>query len=532
MAMSKRSERGVGASVDRPKVAQSSRRSSSIMNRYDVTQGVNADGGRMRRPAHIETTGEEGVLHPYDRLKALSLTRDLVRNSGMTRGLNKVLRVNVVGAEGKLKFRRTGDWYDTAAHWFNSVWSKSADFVDGTTWRECLQLAVYALSFEGEFVVVYDDGLLSPNGGTGKLCFFESDRIAAMSESRFSEYAKKGYRQDNGIIFDALGRKCGVIISSKPGSVVADDDKCLVLMRNPDDDPLSWSWRHVMRKFRLRQGRGIADAVTAAPTAVDAMEILGLEMQSAKAGAAHYATVYQADDPVDAITGLGYVDEDGDNCASNDEESDVEPDNENTPPFVSTALERLTGGNVDYLRKDDKVEVAPTSRPNPNLAPFLDYAGDVSGAAFGLSHSYARLKADTSYTSYRGDMTMTWRTLSDFQQFIEDAFSDWVAVRVIRRAIDMGILTEAPADWENAVAWQYPDMPAVDEQKEQAALAQKLKNGATTYRDILGPDWRKRMDDLAEEVDYARKKGIPLSLLETASGNVAPTADSKSATEE
>jgi len=498
------------------------KRHSAIRNQYDVTDGRNADGGRVRRPARIEHGGEENVLRPYERLKAIALARDLLRNSGMTRGLDKVLRVNVVGPKGKLKFNSTDEWFEKAGHWFNTKWAKCADFIDGSTWRECLQLVVHALSFDGDFVVVFDDGILSGKKGTGKLCFFEADRITPLCDELFEPFKKKGWTQDSGVLYDGLGRKCGVAIAATPGlTVIGKGTKHLVLTRDPAADPLTHSWRHVMRKYRLRQGRGVADAVTALPTALDSIEILGLEMQSAKAGAAHYATVYQKDDAESELASLGYV------AAHEDAAKDAATDGqgEELPPeeqFVSEALERLTGGNVDYLREGDKVEVAPTSRPNPNLAAFLDYAGDVAGAAFGLSHSYARLKADTSYTSYRGDMTMTWRTLDDFQQFLEDAFSDWVAVRAIRRAIDDGTLGAPPEGWEELIAWQYPDMPAVDEQKEQAALAQKLKNGLTTYRNLLGPDWRSKFRDLAEEQDEARKLGLHLPTMETVSG--APAA--------
>ena len=532
--MAKTSKKATAPTATRApaKPAAHPRRLSGIRNQYDIAGGVNADGGRMRRPGHVETGSEEEVFRPFQRMKALSLSRDLIRNSGMTRGLDKVLRVNVVGPEGKLKFRENGEWFDKASRWFNVKWSKAVDFIDGSTWRECLQLVVHALSFDGEFVAVFDDGLLSGEKGTGKICFFEADRIAPLCDELFKPYKEKGWMQDGGVLYDGLGRKVGVVISSVPGlSVIGPKVKHFVFTRDPDADPLSASWRHVMRKFRLRQGRGVSDAVTALPTSLDALEILSLEMQSAKAGAAHYATVYQKDDPEDAINALGYIaeqealrkkgDANGAELPGGEEAAGEEP-GPAEEPFYSDALERLTGGNVDYLRQGDKVEVAPTSRPNPNLAAFLDYAGDVAGAAHGLSHSYARLKADTSYTSYRGDMVMTWRTLGDFQQFLEDAFSDWIAYRAISRAIAAGDLTPGPEGWEECIAWQYPSMPAVDEQKEQAALAQKLRNGLTTYREQLGPDWRRKFKDLSEEQDEARKLGLHLPTMETASGAITP----------
>lgn len=508
------------APVPAPARRPAARRAASIRNRYDVTSGENADGGRVRRPARVETGGEETVLRPYERLKAINLVRDLMRNSAQIRGLSRTLRCNIVGPCGKLRFRKQDEWFNKAAKWFNVTWSKSADFTDGTTWRECLQLGVQALAFDGEFVVIFDDGILSGaarKDGTGRLCFFEADRICDLDEAGFEPYKKKGMRQESGIIYDALGRKCGVVIASKPGLTVTSAKNAFVLTCDPDTPQNERNWLHVMRKFRLRQGRGVSDAVTAAPTSLDSLEILGLEMQSAKIGAARYATVYEKE-PADSQD-LGLLpDDDGKDGDKDGEDADGKGEE---GEWHSPALENLTGGNVDYLKEGDKVELAPTNRPNPNLAAFLDYASDVSGAAFGVSHAYSRLKADTSYTAFRGDIMMTWRVFEDSQQFLEDAFTDWVARRAIEHAISAGKLTAPPsAEWHEEIAWQYPKPPSVDEGREASATVQKIKGGLTTYRDTLGPNWRDVLKDVAEEIRVCKELGIPHPALETASGAV------------
>ncbi len=503
---------------------KSARRTAEVQNRYDVTSGMNAAGGHVRRPSSVETGGEEAVLRPYERLKALSLVRDLMRNSAPIRGLARTMRVNIIGPCGKLRFRDPDEWYNKAAKWFNGAWARAADFTDGSTWRECLQLAIHSLSFDGEFVVIFDDGLLSGGNGTGRLCFFESDRICNLDAAGFEPFKKKKMTQESGTIYDKLGRKCGVIVAAAPGLAETKAEKAFVLTCDPDKPLHERNWLHVMRKFRLRQGRGVADAVTAAPTALDALEILGLEMQSAKMGAAKYAAVYEKE-PADAMAGLGlppdaYPDDEKTDGKGESGSGDAEGAAEEED-WTSPALEDITGGNVDYLKEGDKVEFAPTNRPNPNLAPFLDYASDVAGAAFGVSHAYSRLKTDASYTAFRGDLSMTWRVFEDFQQFIEDAFTDWVARRAIEHAISAGDLAKPPSeDWHEGIAWQYPAQPAVDEGREASATAVKLKNGLTTYRDTLGPDWRETLKNIAEEIEYCKKLGIPHPALETASGAV------------
>ena len=82
----------------------------------------------------------------------------------------------------------------------------------------------------------------------------------------------------------------------------------------------------------------------------------------------------------------------------------------------------------------------------------------------------------------------------------------------IRHAMEAGAVpADAPDGWEYEIAWQYPHMPAVDEQREQQAIAQKLKNGLTCYRDQISPSWRAHFDQLGEEIAYAKEKGIPVN---------------------
>ncbi len=480
--------------------------------RYDVTDQRNAAGGRKRRQWSVERGEEEDVLLPRHRLGTANLTRDGLRNIPQARGLAKTLRTNVVGSYGKLRFAASAPWYDAAQRYFNSVFARSADFVDGTTWRECLQLVVYAIAHEGDFVAVHDDGILSGDRrGTGKFAFFESDQICDMAKADFQPFAARGYSQAAGVIRDRRGRQVGVVVTRERGLAEVPRERCWVLIRDPDAPAEEVPWIHCRRKFRLRQARGVGDAVTALQSQLDAHEILGYELQTAKAASARYATVYEGQPSGQGLPG-GF-----DGLATGSEAETAQAGTEEAEAQAE-ALERYTGGNVDYLTQGDKVEFDPPMRPNPQLAPFLDYVTDLGGAAHGVAHAYARGRADSSYTAFRGDMVMTWMTFADFQQFLEDGFSDWAAVRVLRRAVRLGELAAGPEGWEALVAWQYPTMPAVDEDREQSAVAKKLKNGLALFRAQIGPHWREHFEQLAEEVALARTLGLPLSILETAAG--------------
>ena len=489
---------------------------SSFNAHYDFTDSRNASGGRKRRQARIETGEEESILRPHQRLEGITLARDMIRSNPQARGFGKTLRVNVIGEYGKIQFKETEGWYADAQKWFNSEWSKAADYIDNSTFRECLQLVVYALSHEGDFVAVFDNGLISgTRPGTGKFVFFESDQICNLCESDFAPFRQAGFSQDSGVITDSNGRHVGVIVSRIRGVTEVPLKSAFVLSRDPDSKELC-PWRHVRRKFRFRQARGVADAVTALQTTIDGYEMLGYEMQTAKAASARYATVIEASNNSQPPLpeGFGSIDLQDPDAVN---EAVKEVDNE----IKVQALERYTGGHVDYAPNGTNILFDPTNRPNTKLPEFLEFTTDISGQAHGLSHAYSRSRADSSYTAFRGDMTMTWMTFRDSQQFIEDAFSDWAAQCVISYGFAIGAIKKPPENWMSSTAWQYPKMPSIDGQKEQGELTSKLKNGVTTFRDEIGPHWKQQMQQLSDELDFARKIKLPLSIFETVAG--APT---------
>ena len=487
---------------------------SGIRAEYDFTKQRNDDGGRKRRQARNETGPEESILRPYQRRQAINLARDMVRNNPQSRGMSRTLRTNIVGDYGKLIFNDTDAWHKTAQDWFNNTWSRAADFRDGSTFRECLQLVVYALSHEGDFVCVFDNGIITGGNGTGKLLFFEADQICNLEDTDFAPFKARGFKQDSGIVKDRYDRIVGIIVSHERGKDTVKLSNAWVLSHDPDADTLP-PWRFVRRKFRLVQARGSADAIPAIQTTVDGYEMLGYEMQTAKKAAARYASVIEpaGESGMSTPSGFEPIEIDGEtvdpNLTPEEEEEEIE----------AQRLEHYTGGNTDYLPSGSTVVFDPTNRPNAQLEPFLNYTNDLTGSAHGLSHAYARNRADSSYTAFRGDMVMTWMTFKDFQQFLEDGFSDWVAVMAIGWAILTGKLTRpASATWMLSVAWQYPTMPAVDEQKEQSALAQKFKNGLTTFREMLGPQWQERLTQFSDEVKFARGLNLPLAIFETVAG--------------
>lgn len=494
------------------------------------SRGTNPGGGRLRRSPAPETKGEEAIALPWERNTGVALVRDLLRNAPQARGLSKAIRVNTVGPLGKLVFRDDGEWQTAAAEWFNSVWGRHADYVDGSTWRETLQLCMSAIAFEGDFVAVFDDGSLSVDvkGGTGRIALFESDQICNLSTADFDAWKKATGREDwaqaGGVIVDGLGRRRGVVVCRERGRTEAPITMCLVLVIEDPMDPDAANWRHVSRKFRLRQLRGTPEAFAAAPIIADNHEMLELERIAAKQNSARPATVLlegQGDDGADAaITMSGAA-----AGVSDSPEGVVAVGGaSSSSDFSLPALER-TGVGVDVVEGVRDIKYKDASTPNSNLAPFVDYGMDLAGMALGIGHSQARMKTDSSYTAFRGDLAITWATFADNQQFIEDAFSDWVARRAIEWAIAHKELGPPPSeDWAAGIAWIYPRQPVVDEGKAVSAFRDGIACGMTTFQERFGPNWRDHLAQVAAEQAEAKRLGIALSQWAPQPGAAAPEA--------
>jgi hypothetical protein len=183
------------------------------------------------------------------------------------------------------------------------------------------------------------------------------------------------------------------------------------------------------------------------------------------------------------------------------------------------SLEAFTGGYTDYGQPEDEVVLFDPKRPNVHMAEFIEAVLCQAGAAFGLARAYACLRADTSYTAFRGDMIMSWQgAFFPMQKWLERCFADWAAVKALTWGMRKGFVKALPAGWERSLSWRWPKMPEVQVDTAQNAIKLALKNGTTDFAQEIGPDWRAHFDSLAEQAEYARSKGLHLSIDETTAG--------------
>ena len=483
-------------------------RKLKFVNKYDATRPT-----VKRRQPVIERGNEDRIYSMRERGKGVNIGRDLERNYAPAKGIIHQFKVNVVGSLGKLQVNiKDGE---DAGKWFNSDWSKDCDYRDDVHFSTNCQNVVASVMREGDLLAYVDDGLIEDSG---KLVHWEADQIIPLSEKALLD--AKGYTkatQENGILRGKWGKVLAYVCSGKRGLTVIDDVKDALILKRE-------SARLVKNPWRLNQGRGIPTILTSATNFQDLYEILSKELQSAKVAAGSYANVERAD----AVT-------DWDDPASNPEHlpentgktalevaGESANDKDSTDPNYDR-LDSYTGGYVDYLVKGDKINIPDIKRPNVHLMEFCEVVLGHAGASVGLARAYTLLKADSSYTSFRGDMILSWVTFYAMQKWLERSYADWVARKVLTWAQRKKKIKPLAKGWEQTISWLWPDMPAVDELKEEQGKAQAIKNGTTDYSKLLGPDWRKKLKALADQLDFARDLALPLSAFEQKSGGAAPS---------
>jgi len=494
-------------------------RARNVKAEYDVLRT-----NRLRRQPTRETQGEGGIFTPSKRALGVNIGRDLERNYSPARGIIHQFRSNVVGSLGKLMIKTGGTDSDKAAAkegaaWFNEVWAKDCEYRDGLHWSEVCQNVMASSIREGDVLGVFDDGLIEGNGGTGKLVFWEADQVLPVGDSVLTAkgFDPKAVIQDSGIIRTLQGRPLGYMVTGKRGLSVIDNAA----------DATFWAIENAVMPrspWRFNQGRGAGVVLTAAASFIDLYEMLAAELQTGKRQAKQYAYVNRKDAVDDWDTPGSkpeYLPEnDGKDAAT----VAAEGANSTTAPGARNyeALEDLTGGFTDYGDPGDSVIFPPSDRPNVHMPEFIESVLCHAGAAFGLARAYSMLRADSSYTAFRGDMILSWHgAFYPAQKWLERRFADWCAIRALRWAMAQGKIPALPVGWDRRLSWRWPKMPEVKQIEAENATAQALKNGTTDYSDLLGPDWEDRLTALAAQLEKARELNIPLGVLEMKSGGEA-----------
>lgn len=471
------------------------------LKRMQKWEGAEVD--RRRRSATIETGGESKELDAMARLQGIANVRDIDRNYSLARSILLQLKNNIVGTEGKIQVNTPNG--KQASDYFNKVWAKECSARDDSTWSEILKQVIHARYTSGDCIILVDTDFAD---GDGKIYIWESDQICNINDNDFKTFAgDKGWTQEQGIVRNKLGKEIGYFVTNKRGAQSVKLEEATYLERNKD-------CRLICSPNRPNQGRGIADFLTAINDLKDNKSFVQSMLQTAKLSAQLMGKVKRKTEDTYVPNPLSNTETD-----TVDLETPIESQAE-TGTYNYERYEEACGGIVEYMEGDDDFELLQNDRPSPNAMDFNKLVGVAAGAGLGMAKSYVNLSADSSYTSFRGDMVLTWTGCFYVEQkWLERRVCDWVAKKVLTHAESLGLIT-LDEGWEESLSWTWPIMPSVDELKEVMALEKALKIGKITYSDMLGPQWREKFAQSKVEVTEIRKDELPYSIVETGNGTI------------
>lgn len=456
-------------------------------------------------------------LRPWERLTAIAIGRDMHRNQSKFVTMEN-LRRQLVAGKVKAQFNTADDaWNAAAGEYFNTEFGRDSVYgIPRMHFAELVQHIEAAKLREGDILIAYDDDLFV---GSGKLMIFEADQLVNVLPGDWAS-EKNPYRdciQKDGVILDDFGAVRGYIVSRANAADERQPSGNLTSL--PLDRALLIDTENAvlaMYRYRINQIRGVPEFLPVSTDMEDSDNMRKSELLTAKNMSKRLASVKHSDATSAMLDELAQL-----SMENVDDTAAAEVPEKKLERYRN--FEEDGGAIVEYLQEGDSIDFHDATRPNLDTTAFYDHMNDTAGAAMGLAAGYTRMKVTNSYTAHRAESLLTWGAVRNYQKIAEWQYLDWIAEKVIDRAIRRGDVPPAPAGWRRKISWALPEMPAIDPQKDVAAVATKLKNGLTTYRQELGPDWRNTLTELASELAEIRELGIPAAILETVAGAPAVT---------
>lgn len=177
----------------------------------------------------------------------------------------------------------------------------------------------------------------------------------------------------------------------------------------------------------------------------------------------------------------------------------------------------LTPGMIKELNAGDEVQVVNPTGQSADAVTFVKMQERMIGAGQGLSYeATSRDMGETTYSSARQGAIEDELTFEEEIEHIT-AIMDEIYETFVISAVLCGAVSIANF-WENIDKyleheWIKAPKKWIDPLKESSATKTAMEKGIKTFKQVAaenGKDWRQQIDDMAEVMEYGKKKGINL----------------------
>lgn len=177
----------------------------------------------------------------------------------------------------------------------------------------------------------------------------------------------------------------------------------------------------------------------------------------------------------------------------------------------------LTPGMIKELNAGDEVQVVNPNGQATDATAYTKLQQRLVGAGQGLSYeATSRDMSETNYASARQGAIEDELTYEEEEEAIrailDEIYETFVISAVLAGAIQISDFWEKKDKYLRH-EWIKQPKKWIDPLKESSATKTAMNTGQKTYKQIAaegGRDWRQQIDDMAEVLEYGKKKGIDL----------------------
>lgn len=188
-------------------------------------------------------------------------------------------------------------------------------------------------------------------------------------------------------------------------------------------------------------------------------------------------------------------------------------------PQISYEGKSITPGMIKELNAGDEIQVVNPTGQATDAASFVKQQQRLIGAGQGLSYeATSRDMSQSNYSSARQGIIEDEQTYAEDRELF-DEFRDEVYESFVVSGVLCGLFN-IPDFWDPdkkkkylAHEWIAAPKKWIDPLKEVQAMKIAVQTGQKTFQQAAaenGKDWKDMINDMAEVLEYGRKKGIEL----------------------
>jgi capsid protein len=471
---------------------------SHLVNRLLVARYDSLKPAPTRKATEIRTdlSETEQNFTADKRILAYAKCDNLYDNTALASILDTSIRLTIGKRGGTPLF--TGADKDTMQKWFTS-WKRHAGYAEGESYYEMLALILRLVKLHGDCIVWVDPILTD-----GKIRVFDADQICNVAIPDFERWKyEKGLpedaRQVEGVVVDGTGKVYGYFVTMLRNrySVNISDAQFL-----PIDTCRRVSYHRKHTQYRGEPAAFLANE----ELTEDTKQLLKSEIAAAKLASELPLIVEQAegmdaDQIANLIEGYGSLDELAEGTGIDAEQLGMlgkTHDDKTFQAFEGHAAVASVPNGTKVTNLNN------SQRPSPQIQSFIDLLNDTNGRALGVMSCLSRGRADNSYSSGQIEIEISWKAFEEDQKMIERDVVDYVMETLYPNA-------EYEVFWDKAIQ--------IDAEKSEKTYDMALRGGRTTYREILGTDWKQTLTQLADEKKFLKEIGLDNTILfQTSSG--------------